>query len=834
MTETRRALLRYGGAIAAVAVATLARWRLNPYLGDHLTFSTYSVAVLLVAWFGGLGPLLLALAMGAAAADVFLLESDGSTIIRGRGAEYVVGLAIFVLVALFAALLSEALRAARRRAEAGDRRQRLLAEAGATLADSLDSETTLAAVAGLIVPQVADGCAIDLIDPDGSARRVAAKAASAQNPLDPRRRCPPDLGDLPGLSRSLLAGRSELIARVDADADVPAQDDPGQREVLLAAGVRSYLGVPLAARGRVLGVMTLAMTDASGRRLGPEDLRLAEDLARRAAVALDNARLLDESRRSARRAEESLALLETLMGSAPIGLAFIDRDLRYVRVNDALAAIDGSRAEQMVGRTLREVIPELAPKVEPLYRRVLETGEPIVGQEVEGETPAWPDQTRHWLVDYYPVRTAGGGVIGVGVVVVDITEKKRTERDLREARDAAEAASRAKDDFLAVLSHELRTPLTPILAEVSARLDDPETPPSLRPLLEMTQRNVGLEARLIGDLLDITKIDRGKLSLDREVADAHALVAQALDICRADVLAGDLRLELDLAASEHFADADPARLQQIAWNLIKNAIKFTPPGGRITIRTRNVQAGDDGDGDGVPGRPRWALEVSDSGIGIEPDALPRIFVPMEQGDPRITRRFGGLGLGLAISRSLAEAHGGTLRAASEGRGLGATFTLELPTVPRPSVAAPEPANGHPEAEAPPGLRILLVEDNADTLHVLRRLLASRGHRVTTATDVASALEAAGPGPIDLLISDIGLPDGTGLDLMQRLRETVGDVRGIALTGFGTDLDQHRSRQAGFVAHLTKPVDFAKLQSTIRLALASPRPSEDGRPAGSKS
>ena len=379
--------------------------------------------------------------------------------------------------------------------------------------------------------------------------------------------------------------------------------------------------------------------------------------------------------------------------------------------------------------------------------------------------------------------------------------------ELARANEVLQAASNAKDQFLAVLSHELRTPLTPVLIGVTELLEDDATPESIRPFLEVARRNVELEARLIDDLLDVTRISQGKLRLNREVVDAHALIRQAIEICRGEITTSGVTLDVALDAADHFVDGDPARIQQIAWNLIKNAAKFTPKEGRIAVRTASDR---DDDGTG-----RLALTVADTGVGIDPAALPRIFNAFEQGGSAITRQFGGLGLGLAISRSLADGHGGHLVAASVGKGHGATFTLELPTVPAPGRVIAGPAAPPAEDRRGRPLSLLLVEDNADTLRVMARLLLRRGYRVRTASSVAQALAAArAEGPFDLVISDVGLPDGSGLDLMRQILE-LGPARGVALSGFGTEEDRRRSHEAGFIEHLVKPVDFARLESTIR-------------------
>jgi CheY-like chemotaxis protein len=383
------------------------------------------------------------------------------------------------------------------------------------------------------------------------------------------------------------------------------------------------------------------------------------------------------------------------------------------------------------------------------------------------------------------------------------------------ARAEAEAANEAKDRFLATLSHELRTPLTPVLATVTALLDQSTTPAASRDVLEMIRRNVHLEVRLIDDLLDLTRIRGGKLHMKREVVDAHKLIHQVVEICRDELRAADLRLVLDLAARRRAVDADPTRLQQVLWNLLKNAIKFTPPGGTVTVSSRDQNGGS-------PDAPsnQLVIAVHDTGIGIRPDLLPRIFDIFEQGGVSSTRRYGGLGLGLTISRSIVEQHGGRLVGASAGEGRGATFTLEIPTASTPSrIPTIEPM--HPAAATSLRRRkILLVDDNVDTLNYLAEILTQKGHDVRTATRMDAALRIASEVDTDLLISDIELPDGTGLQLMSALRST-RPVPGIALSGFGSSDDIELSHAAGFAIHLTKPVDFRTLEEAIEQLAASP-------------
>ena len=376
-------------------------------------------------------------------------------------------------------------------------------------------------------------------------------------------------------------------------------------------------------------------------------------------------------------------------------------------------------------------------------------------------------------------------------------ENARLYKEAQRARTEAERANAAKDRFLAMLSHELRTPLTPVLTSLLG-LEHEEVAKTIRPELEMIRRNVELEARLIDDLLDLTRISKGKVHLSLEFVDAHVLLQSAIEICRSDLERKRLALELDLAAAQVHLEADPARLQQIFWNLLKNAIKFTPEGGRLNVRTGNDDHG------------HFRVEVTDSGVGIDAESLPKIFDAFEQGE-RV--RSGGLGLGLTISKALIETHKGHLAACSEGRDKGSTFTAVFPLS--------EQANGATSTDAIPApaerksLRILLVEDHEDTNRSLTQLLRRRGYHVRPAHNIAKALDVAARHEFDVLVSDIGLPDGTGVDLMRQLSASRRPFFGIALTGYGMEDDIQRSHDGGFNHHLVKPVDLNRLDSIIQ-------------------
>jgi len=390
------------------------------------------------------------------------------------------------------------------------------------------------------------------------------------------------------------------------------------------------------------------------------------------------------------------------------------------------------------------------------------------------------------------LRLAGALGIQVGLYL----ERERTEEELRRQKEAAVMASQAKDRFLAALSHELRTPLNPVLMWACSASEDKNVDPEMQQGLKMICRNIEMEARLIDDLLDLTRIARGKLQMNLQPCRADALLNHALEIVRSQLFAKNLRLSVDLTASNHQIMADPTRIEQVFWNLLKNAYKFTPENGEVAVRSY----------DAAP--DRVIFEISDSGCGIDAELMPKLFTAFEQG----TRSGEGLGLGLAICKAVLEMHQGRIKATNKVSGQGAVFTVELKTVPALSVIAP--IERKPAAVSSRKLNILIVEDHDNTATVMSKLLRHNGHEVVTASTVRQALEVLRTTPLDLLVSDLGLPDGNGFQVMRELAK-ISDAKGIAISGYGMEEDLERSSRAGFSAHLTKPIDVQKLQETIQ-------------------
>jgi signal transduction histidine kinase/CheY-like chemotaxis protein len=513
---------------------------------------------------------------------------------------------------------------------------------------------------------------------------------------------------------------------------------------------------------------------------------------------------------AARRIEREVIFNEKILANMPSGIALVDPESRhFLQANQAFNDMAKRFGELPDEKDIYETSYEEV-KIAPAeaIERVLNFGAPY--QLVEQPFTDRDGQTRFVNVNLLRLQGSEQTIQGVLYLVEDKTRDVTLRQELI-------GANAAKDQFLALLSHELRNPLSPVIAMVGELEASAPDSPEVRRALEVIRRNVELEARLIDDLLDVTRISKGKLQLSLETASVHEILQRSYEICREDIAAKDLKIEFRLRAERAYVEGDPARLQQVFWNLIKNSVKFTPEKGRIVIETLN------------PTPETIEIRTTDTGIGIEADKMDRIFNAFEQGQSSITRRFGGLGLGLAISKAMVGAHGGTIKAESHGKNRGATFVVTLATVAAPAVVAGIVQPKEPKSPASPepqvkraGPRVLVVDDHIDTCTGMKMMLERRGYRVTVAHTADQAAEKVRHAEFDLVISDIGLPDRSGYELMQELSTTRG-LRGIALSGFGMENDVSRARASGFSEHLTKPINFDRLEEAIQALLVEPEP-----------
>jgi signal transduction histidine kinase/CheY-like chemotaxis protein len=510
-------------------------------------------------------------------------------------------------------------------------------------------------------------------------------------------------------------------------------------------------------------------------------------------------RLYQRQTEATRRIEREVIFTENILANMPSGIALVDAtSRRFLQANESFAQMarrfGGFPANRdIMGASYTDV--RIAPADE--IEKVLSIGTPF--QLVEH--PINDKAGMMHFLDIHLIRLEGSKETVQGVLY--LIEDKTRDMTLRQELIGANAA---KDQFLALLSHELRNPLSPVIAMVSELEASMPDSPAVRQALEVIRRNVELEARLIDDLLDVTRIAKGKLQLSFEIVSIHEILRRAHEICREDIAAKELQTEFRFRAPDASVHGDPARLQQVFWNLIKNSVKFTPKNGRIIIETLN------------PAPAEIEIRITDNGIGIEPGKIDKIFNAFEQGQSSITRRFGGLGLGLAISKAMVDAHGGKIRVKSSGKDQGATFSIILKTVPAP-VAGDGATNGEPPAAekeriTPRHRRLLVVDDHQDTCTGMKLMLERRGYEITLAHSAEQAVEKARAQEFDLLISDIGLPDRSGYELMRELQSSKG-LRGIALSGFGMEHDVSKARAAGFSEHLTKPINFERLEEAIQ-------------------
>lgn len=536
------------------------------------------------------------------------------------------------------------------------------------------------------------------------------------------------------------------------------------------------------------------------------------------------ARDITEQKRLARELADQKEWLRVTLSS--IGDAVIATDVqgRVAFMNPVAEHLTGWRLDQARGRSCVEIFrivnEDTGRTVESPVARVLAEGV-VVGLANHTLLIAAGGTKRPIDDSGAPIRNRDGRIVGAVLVFRDIGERRRMERERRDAtsererlleaeraaRAEAERANRVKDEFVAMVSHELRTPLNAILGWTQLMMHSPSDPDIVARGLDVISRNTRVQAQLVSDLLDVSRIVSGKLRLTIERVELVSLVGDVIETVQQAAREKRLTIQRPREAAGIPIAGDPARLQQIVWNLLWNSIKFTPEGGSITVNVRSAGG-------------KAEIAVSDTGIGIRPDLLPHIFDRFNPTSLLNTRRAGGLGLGLSIVKHLVDLHGGTIRAESPGEGEGATFTVTLPSgAPAGDVQSPGSARG---AAPRPGdalseLRILVVEDEKDTLDFLVRFLAAQGAQVVPARSADEALALLPDSGTNLLISDIGLPGIDGYELLQRIRESDGEASGIpaiALTAYARAEDRARAFRSGYQGHLAKPVDTTDLLTAI--------------------
>ena len=496
-----------------------------------------------------------------------------------------------------------------------------------------------------------------------------------------------------------------------------------------------------------------------------------------------------------RLAENELA---SLLTSAPLGVAFFDRQHRYLRINDALAAINGIPAAEHLGRTVADMLPLVAGAVDPVIDQVFDSGEAVGNFEIAGETPSEQGVVRHWLTGFYPVRNEGGSVEAVGAWVTEITERKRAEDALREA-------DRHKDEFIAMLAHELRNPLAPIRNAIQILHTIDSANPRLARTREIIDRQAAHLARLVDDLLDVSRVTQGKIVLVKAPVELSQALHAGVELARPLIESRRHNLVFMPPRDDLWVQGDATRIAQVVGNLLTNAAKYTDAAGSIELILEREES-------------FARITVKDSGVGIAPDFLPRAFAPFAQAERSLDRAHGGLGLGLSLVKSLVELHGGRVSVQSAGKGHGSTFSVHLPLADPPvaSVAA-TPASGHALVK-----RVLVVDDNKDSAQSMGEVLELEGHSVQYAYDGAEAIEAALALQPEVVLLDIGLPGMDGYEVARRLRMAPATSSAVlvALTGYGPAEDRARSKAAGFDHHFVKPADLSTLIALVAAPLLS--------------
>ncbi|WP_193199429.1 PAS domain S-box protein [Nostoc sp. MG11] len=732
--------------------------------------------------------------------------------------------------------------------------QNFLVEASTLLASSLDYEVTLTNVANLAVPTLADLCIVDIFREDWSNKQMAlvtADPAKRQILEEIQRDYSSKNGAQQFLVYRLRQGESVFYAQFPDSAFIQMAQNAEHLQLMRSLGIRSLMVIPLRSRGQLFGAIAF-FTAESGRYYEAADLALAEDVARRAATAIDNARLYQETqhaKQAAERAVNRTVLLQTI--TAALSEALTPQQVADVVMNQGIAAL-GAKAGSVLLLTedtslkIVQAIGYQQSTIDafdnfPLTASIpsaetVRTGEPIFIDNREAWIEKYPNladippKTGHFAYACIPLMQDGKAIGALGLnfdtaqafseedrgfmwtlgqqCAQAIARAQLYEAEQR-ARNQAETANRIKDEFLAVLSHELRTPLNPILGWAKLLRTRKFDEATVTRALETIERNANLQTQLIEDLLDVSRILRGKLSLNIYAVDLHATIAAALETVRLAAEAKSIEIQMLLSNDVGQVMGDGDRLQQVIWNLVSNAVKFTPSGGRVEIRLEQVDF-------------NAQIKVTDTGKGINPEFLPHVFEYFRQADAKTTRIFGGLGLGLAIVRNLVELHGGTVEVESAGEGQGATFTVKLPVLKNSESQVVSAESSVSEADNQDsllsGVRILLVDDQPDVRDFFSFALEQFGATVTPVESATEALEALVQLKPDILLSDIGMPIMDGYMLLREIRtwskEQGGQIPAIALTAYAGEIDYNQAIAAGFQKHVRKPADPLELATAI--------------------
>ncbi|MBD1872881.1 GAF domain-containing protein [Nodosilinea sp. FACHB-131] len=762
-------------------------------------------------------------------------------------------------------------QAAQLEAETEQRQSTFLVEVSTALAASLDYEQTLQIVAQLAVPYFADWCAVDLLNENGSISRVAVAHCDPQKVQlgwELAQRFPRHLDDGYGISRVMKTGQSEIMVTITDEQLTATVTNSEYLDILRGVGLRSCIVAPLEARGRVLGSISFAFAE-SEQQYGLGDLTLAEDLGRRAAIAIDNARLYQAAQQAQRAAETAAdrtarlqtvtAALSELLTPEQVAAVIVEQSVAALEADAALMALlspDGTTLEivQSIGYETnpQEIQPRFSIDASLPLSKAVKTGQPAWSEPLAERLARYPHLAEVYKRHPYqawislPLMVEGKPVGGLSLSFKQFKQLSQDDREFmltlsrqcaqaisrsqlyeaeRQARAEAERANQIKDEFLAVLSHELRSPLNPILGWSKILQQQRHDLKTQTRGLQTIERNARLQTQLIDDLLDMSKILQGKLSLEAAPVNLQSVIEAALETVRLAAEAKAIAIQVDYG-QVGYVSGDAGRLQQVVWNLLSNAVKFTPNGGRVEVTLR-CETGTSAESDPpLPLQSYAQITVTDTGKGFIDEVLPYIFDRFRQADSTTTRQFGGLGLGLAIVRQLVELHGGTVAAESPGDGQGATFSVKLPLLAeaRRPVDHPQPAPLGSSTAPLAGVRVLAVDDDADSREILTFILEQAGATVTAVASAVDALQALNQSTFDVLISDIGMPDMDGYMLLQHMTAQLAEPGGqatayplpkaIALTAYAGEINQQKALAVGFQRHFSKPVGPAELVAAI--------------------